>query len=46
VAGQGPALNRLEWRVPVEGGGKRGREDALRSYGSAPNDGGSERMEI
>ena len=46
VAGQGPALNRLEWRVPVEGGGRMGREDALRSYGSAPNDGGSERVEI
>lgn len=46
VAGQGPALNRLEWRVPVEGGGRRGREDALRSYGSAPNDGSPERVEI
>jgi anti-anti-sigma regulatory factor len=46
VAGQGPALNRLEWRVPVEGGGKKGREDALRSYGSAPNDGSPERVEF
>ena len=45
VAGQGPALNRLEWRVPVEGGGRMGREDA-RSYGSAPIDGSSERVEI
>ncbi|HET9252141.1 MAG TPA: STAS domain-containing protein [Candidatus Eisenbacteria bacterium] len=46
VAGQGPALNRLEWRVPEEGGGRMGREDALRSYGSAPNDGSPERVEI
>ena len=46
VAGQGPALNRLEWRVPVEADGKKGREDALRSYGSAPNDGSPERVEI
>jgi ABC-type transporter Mla MlaB component len=46
VAGQGPAVSRLEWRVPVEGGGKKGREDALRSYGSAPIDGSSERVEI
>ena len=46
VAGQGPALSRLEWRVPVEGVGKTGREDTRRSYGSAPNDGSSERVEI
>jgi len=45
VAGQGPALSRLEWRVPVEEGGRMGREDARRSYGSAPDD-GTEPVEI
>jgi anti-anti-sigma regulatory factor len=45
VAGQGPALSRLEWPVTDEAGGMAGR-NAARALRSAPGDGGSERVEI
>lgn len=46
VAGQGPALNRLEWRVSEDGSGLAPGFEAARALRSAPGDGGSERVEI
>lgn len=46
VAGQGPALNRLEWRAAAEESARATGSEAARALRSAPGDGGLERVEI
>jgi ABC-type transporter Mla MlaB component len=46
VAGQGPALNRLEWRAAGMDSPESGRDGTARVRWNAPGDGGSERMGI